>query len=1232
MKTRQILIGICILLMIAPFADAACTVEGYVYNIGGSPVPESTPVNVTIDAGAGNVSAIVYTEAVAYVPGYYEYTYPNTCTTYSAWVYSWNSTHEGYNMTISGSGTTNLNIFLDSSKSIDTIPPSINLESPLNNSNWTSSYDVVFKFNTTDENGTVSACSLYINSSLNKTKSSIIENTTQNITSNLKNGDYLWKINCTDDSGNSNVSEERLLHVAVPNSPPSFTTTVEDGSDSSNPTNNNSYVQFDAIASDTEGDQWHIVVCDTEGISQSGVCTGTMLCNDTTPADPGQPSSCQHTVSGEAAETNDWYAYACDSQNCSSYSNSTSPYHVNHPPSIAAPTITGAYNSVSIINCTPGAASDPDTSDSPQPHLYKWFINSSEVAGQTSSSLNCTSISECKKGAKISCSGNVIDTHGYQGEYSAKSSNTTIQNSKPSSPEIDVSPDTPSVEDNIYCNITSAASDPDNDPLNYTYRWYKDSVLAFVFGPIPDFSTYISSGNTTSEETWTCNVSATDGSLNSSESSAFAVVNDTIPPVIHEVIIMPYTKMITLNQSINFTLNATDNVQIDSNYLNISFPNGTVVQLTVPVNYTAPVEGLYNYTLFVNDTSGNPASEKGYFIVGKTIIMQQYNLVNESGASVGTVGVYYQGKFLHNHSLPNGSLADPHISDFLLDYRYTPEGGIAVITLNDINVTIDNNQTLLYQEISPPSSGFLSTIVVNSTYSTSPSAKLIYSYSGISVTDEDYLEVYKCDDWNFTSNNCSGTWKDITSNSTQDKSEDYFEIIVSSFSGFSIRQASAPPSPKQPSGGGGGSSRRIDTPVNISDIAVPVYPEMTGKRSISLRIIESPEETSIEDSSFIVFAEVKNTGTLDLKDVRLIPDSSGIWPAETSYLGDLVPGEKKTIRLEFKNNVCSSDYIMISSSLDIRLSAASEKAETTARTSIDIDIPELSVITDKDSYSEKERMRLCLIYNNLDEQEKEKLEFEIDVMHQDSDYIIDYLSPYSVDSNKILLVIRDYALEDIFYTGYYDIYAKLFKEGRLFSDTYLSAEKQKKIYLEGSAEIKLLQAKNTVYSMRHDSRDYSIFIEGFDDSFAHISLLSRRYNIRLLESKIFDIDDDSIEDISITYLGEKNSKADLRLRKLPQAVHPVIESTSSYQLSPGEKAPVLEKPKGPAGSIFVFSLMKTIIIFLLFVLLSTVLIRGIFPGSGYSASKKIKNIVRKTRSNNYVRKFLNRLKNRRYKA
>lgn len=108
---------------------------------------------------------------------------------------------------------------------LDLSGPSINLTSPANNAIENNTNNVVFKVNAYDKYANLSSCDLIINDTIERTKTAIehgIENNVEfNFTHFLLNGNYDWRVNCTDTNGFSTLSEIRNISVEViDNNPP----------------------------------------------------------------------------------------------------------------------------------------------------------------------------------------------------------------------------------------------------------------------------------------------------------------------------------------------------------------------------------------------------------------------------------------------------------------------------------------------------------------------------------------------------------------------------------------------------------------------------------------------------------------------------------------------------------------------------------------------------------------------------------------------------------------------------------------------------------------------------------------------------------------------------------------------------------------------------------------------------------------------------------------------------
>jgi hypothetical protein len=117
------------------------------------------------------------------------------------------------------------------------------------------------------------------------------------------------------------------------------------------------------------------------------------------------------------------------------------------------------------------------------------------------------------------------------------SPSVTIQNSPPTAPVVDVTPDFPFTTDDLNCTVVVPSTDPDGDTVSYTYEWYKNDVLqTSLTTTTTALSVVIDSSNTNKGEVWKCVVTphGSDGPPDEDE-----VTIQNSPPSISGVNITP---------------------------------------------------------------------------------------------------------------------------------------------------------------------------------------------------------------------------------------------------------------------------------------------------------------------------------------------------------------------------------------------------------------------------------------------------------------------------------------------------------------------------------------------------------------------------------------------------------------------------------------------------------------------------------------------------------------------
>lgn len=118
----------------------------------------------------------------------------------------------------------------------------------------------------------------------------------------------------------------------------------------------------------------------------------------------------------------------------------------------------------------------------------------------------------------------VTPTDGSDTGASLASSDVTVLNTPPTAPVVEIDPADPEAGDTLVCDITTDATDADGDTLTYTVTWEQDGA-AFTGA-----STGVWTGDTVAgsyvqdEETWTCSVTASDGTDSGSAGEDAVVV------------------------------------------------------------------------------------------------------------------------------------------------------------------------------------------------------------------------------------------------------------------------------------------------------------------------------------------------------------------------------------------------------------------------------------------------------------------------------------------------------------------------------------------------------------------------------------------------------------------------------------------------------------------------------------------------------------------------------------
>ena len=306
----------------------------------------------------------------------------------------------------------------------------------------------------------------------------------------LVHGVHQITVTVTDSDGLTAVDSATLYVNARPEAP-----SVHIDPDS--PTSNESlFAVTDADSYDADGD----TITYTYAWYQNGVESGIV----TNPL----PSSV--TTRGDI-----WSVYVTPTDGISIGPSGTDTVRIsNAPPSVGSVSITPATaytDDMLSIALSGWSDADGDAED----YRYQWSLNGSALTGETASTL---SASLFVKDDALSVA--VTPWDGSEAGATVVTSTRTITNSTPSTPVVIVVPSTPEREEDLACSASS--TDADGDALTYSYSWTVDGAPSAVTG-VSVAASYTENG-----ETWSCQVTATDGTATSAVGSDSVLVDDYV--------------------------------------------------------------------------------------------------------------------------------------------------------------------------------------------------------------------------------------------------------------------------------------------------------------------------------------------------------------------------------------------------------------------------------------------------------------------------------------------------------------------------------------------------------------------------------------------------------------------------------------------------------------------------------------------------------------------------------
>lgn len=191
-------------------------------------------------------------------------------------------------------------------------------------------------------------------------------------------------------------------------------------------------------------------------------------------------------------------------------------------------TIQNTAPTVSAVSLSPTAPQTNDTltvtattSDADSDTLtlsYDWYVGSALTQSGPSNTLSGGSFT---RGQSVYVT--VIADDGTDAG-NASSAAITIANTAPTAPVVAITPTAPIEGDALTCAVTTVATDDDGDTLGYSFIWDVNGS-AYTVASSSATSSTVSGADVAYPDTWTCSVTASDGSATGTAATATVSVD-----------------------------------------------------------------------------------------------------------------------------------------------------------------------------------------------------------------------------------------------------------------------------------------------------------------------------------------------------------------------------------------------------------------------------------------------------------------------------------------------------------------------------------------------------------------------------------------------------------------------------------------------------------------------------------------------------------------------------------
>lgn len=150
-----------------------------------------------------------------------------------------------------------------------------------------------------------------------------------------------------------------------------------------------------------------------------------------------------------------------------------------------------------------------------------------------------------------------------------------LNNGLPTQPSVDVTPDEPAPDDDLFCSASGSA-DPEGATVTYSYTWYSDGVLIGYDGLHSVTGPSLSHVYTERDQVIECQVTPNDGTQDGPYGSDSVVIRD-LPPTLPQVDVTPDNPY-TLDDLICSASGSTDREGAEVTYSYAWYRDGVLIQ------------------------------------------------------------------------------------------------------------------------------------------------------------------------------------------------------------------------------------------------------------------------------------------------------------------------------------------------------------------------------------------------------------------------------------------------------------------------------------------------------------------------------------------------------------------------------------------------------------------------------------------------------------------------------